>query len=107
VTAEGLDVGFLYLLYHLLSGEMLLAAFFLATEMTSRPVTTGGQVIFGLVCGVIAALLKLYVDTSIPAYLAVLVMNTFTPTIDAVWRPRVFGQKRFWSRWFSRKPSWN
>jgi len=107
VTAEGLDVGFLYLLYHLLSGEMLLAAFFLATEMTSRPVTTGGQVIFGLACGVIAALLKLYVDTSIPAYLAVLVMNTFTPTIDAVWRPRVFGQKRFWSRWFSRKPSWN
>ena len=47
LVAEGADVGMTYVGYQLLSGELLLAAMFLATEMTSRPVTTGGQVIFG------------------------------------------------------------
>jgi electron transport complex protein RnfD len=54
---EGLEVGFIYVCYQLLSGQFLLAAFFLATEMTSRPVTSGGQVLFGLGAGA-AAMLK-------------------------------------------------
>ncbi len=95
MLAEGLDVGFTYVNYQLLSGELFLATFFLATEMTSRPVTTGGQVLFGLGCGAGAMLLQLYVNVPIPCYMAVLAMNTLTPTIDAIWRPRVFGQKRF------------
>ena len=93
LLTEGLDVGFIYLAYQILSGELLLAAFFLATEMTSRPVTTGGQVIFGVGCGTVAMLLRLYLDVPIPAYLAVLAMNTLTPAIDATWRPRVFGHR--------------
>ena len=94
--AEGLDVGIVYVSYHLLSGELLLAALFLAPEMTSRPVTTGGQVIFALGCGAIAMLLRLYVDVPVPCYMAVLVMNTFAPAIDAMWRPRVFGTSLLW-----------
>lgn len=101
VLAEGFDVGFTYICYQLLSGALLVSAFFLATEMTSSPVTTGGQVIFGVGCGVIAMLLTLYYDTAIPAYLAVLAMNTFTPGIDAIWRPRVFGQRHF--EWLRRR----
>ena len=94
---EGLPVGWLYVMVQLLGGEVLLAGFFLATEMTSRPVTAGGQAIFGLAGGALAMTLQLYTDLPIPAYLAVLVMNTFTPTIDALWRPRVFGKRR-WGR---------
>ncbi len=101
VLAEGLDVGFTYVNYQILSGAMLLSAFFLATEMTSSPVTTGGQVIFGVGGGVLAMLLTLYYDTAIPAYLAVLAMNTLVPTIDTLWRPRVFGQKHF--EWLRRR----
>ncbi len=91
---EGGFTGLTYVMFQLLSGELLLAAFFLAPEMTSRPVTTGGQVIFAIGGGALAMWLKLYVDTPIPAYMAVLAMNTFTPSIDALWRPRVLGQKR-------------
>ncbi len=101
LTSEGLDVGFTYVNYQLFSCELFLAAFFLSTEMTSRPVTTGGQVIFGIGCGAGAMLLKLYMDVPIPCYMAVLAMNTLTPTIEALWRPRVLGQG-FWSRWFAR-----
>jgi len=94
IALESFEVGFTYVNYQLLSTEMFVAAFFLATEMSSRPVTTSGQVLFGAGCGAIAALLHLYVDTPIPCYLAVLAMNTFSPLIDALWRPRVLGQKR-------------
>jgi electron transport complex protein RnfD len=92
---EELDVGFTYLNYQLLSGELLLAALFLAPETTSRPVTTAGQVLFGTGCGVIAMLLRLYLNVPVPCYMAILVMNTVTPRIDKLWRPRVFGTKRF------------
>ena len=95
LTSEGTDVGMTYVCYQLFSTELLLASAFLATEMTSRPVTTGGQVVFGLACGTIGMLLKLYLQVPTPFYMAVLAMNTFTPVIDAVWRPRVLGQRRF------------
>jgi electron transport complex protein RnfD len=94
LLAEGLDVGLTYVNYQILTGGTVLAATFLATEMTSRPVTTGGQVVFALGCGAGAMLLKLYTGVPIPAYMAVLAMNTLTPVIDAVWRPRVFGRRR-------------
>jgi electron transport complex protein RnfD len=95
LLAEGSDAGLTYVCYQLFSGELLLAAVFMATEMTSRPVTTGGQVIFGVGCGTVGALLKLYLQVPIPFYMGVLAMNTFTPAIDSFWRPRVLGQKRF------------
>ncbi|HUT58001.1 MAG TPA: RnfABCDGE type electron transport complex subunit D [Phycisphaerae bacterium] len=95
VLAEEGEVGFIYICYQLVSGGLVLAAFFLATEMTSRPVTTGGQVLFGIGCGALAMYLQLYVATPIPAYVAVLAMNTFTPGIEAIWRPRVLGRARF------------
>jgi Na+-transporting NADH:ubiquinone oxidoreductase subunit NqrB len=91
-TLEGSDVGMIYVVYQMLSGELLLAAFFLATEMTSRPVTAGGQALFGLGCGAMGMLLQLYSSVQIPMYAAVLAMNTFTPAIDSLWRPRVLGQ---------------
>jgi electron transport complex protein RnfD len=92
LSLEGLDVGVTYIHYQFLSGELLLAAFFLATEMTSRPVTAGGQALFGAGCGILAMLLKLYLAAPIPCYLAVLGMNTFTPLIDAVFTRRGHGR---------------
>ena len=95
VAMEGLDVGAVYLAYQLTTGGLFLAAFFLATEMTCRPVTTGGQVLFGAGIGVLATVLRLYTAVPVPAYVAVLVMNTFTQSIDRLWRPRIFGRRRW------------
>jgi len=95
IATEGFDTGLVYVSYQLLSGELILAGFFLATEMTTRPVTLGGQVIFAVCGGAVAMLLKLYVDTPIPAYMGVLAVNTIAQSIDTFWRPRVLGQKHF------------
>lgn len=96
--SEGYDVGFVYVAYHLACGEIMLAAFFLATEMTSRPLTAPGQAIFGGLCGTAAMLMRLYMTFPIPAYAAVLLANTLAPALDAIVRPRVFGQRR-WPDW--------
>lgn len=95
IKAEGSDAWLMYVAYQLLTGEIFLAAFLLAAETTSRPVTVGGQVIFAACGGALAMLGKLYIDTPIPAYMAVLAVNTMTVVIDDFWRPRVFGQKHF------------
>lgn len=94
-TAEGLDVGLTFVSYHLVGGELVLAAMFLAPEMTSRPVTRMGQVLFGVGCGSLGMLLQLYAVFPLSFYIAVLVMNTFTPVLERITRPRVFG-KRWW-----------
>lgn len=96
VFLEGADVGLVYVGYQLLAGPLLLATLIPAMDTTPRPVTAGGQTLFGIGCGAAAMLLQLYVRTPMPAYLAVLAMNTLTPAIDALWRPRVLGTHR-WS----------
>jgi electron transport complex protein RnfD len=101
--AEGPDVGFAYVSYQLLCGELMLAAFFLATEMTCRPSTTGGQVIFGVSCGVLAMCLRIFLQVPYACFMAILAINTFTPTIDALWRPRVLGQRHWLIRLVARK----
>lgn len=97
IVSQGLDVGFTYVAYHICCGELMLAAWFFATEMTSRPVTAPAQAIFGVLLGGLAMLGRLYMDIPIPAYAAVLACNTLTPALDVI-RPRVLGQRRFWHR---------
>ena len=47
-------------LFHVLSGGLLLGAFFMATDYVTTPVTTKGRFIFGLGCGVMTVLIRLY-----------------------------------------------
>jgi Na+-translocating ferredoxin:NAD+ oxidoreductase RnfD subunit len=95
LSPEGLDAALTYVNYQVMAGELALAVVLVSAEMTSRPVTTGGQVLFGLGCGTLAMLLQMYTSIPIPCMMAVLAMNTLTPTIDRLWRPRVFGTRHF------------
>ena len=85
-------VGFTYANYRILTGSFFLCAFFFLPDMSCRPITAGGQVIFGIFAGALAMLSTLYLPTTIPVYIALLVASTFSPLIDKIWQPRVFGQ---------------
>lgn len=98
LLAEGADAGAVYVASQLVCGEIMLAAWFLATEMTSRPVTPPAQAVFGVLCGVLAILLRMYTSAPTPVYAAVLLANTFTPLLDGI-RPRVLGRRRWWQFW--------
>ena len=47
--------------FHVLAGGVMLGAFFMATDYVTTPILTGmGKVVFGIGCGVITMLIRLY-----------------------------------------------
>jgi Na+-translocating ferredoxin:NAD+ oxidoreductase RnfD subunit len=89
---EGLKpIGLIYVLYHLTAGELMLGAFFIATDTVSSPMRARGQVIFGLGVGALTICLRMFGIIPGSTYWAILIMNTFVPAIDRLTRRRVFG----------------
>ncbi|OGC35651.1 hypothetical protein A2311_03675 [candidate division WOR-1 bacterium RIFOXYB2_FULL_48_7] len=81
-------------LFNVLSGGLILGAFFMATDYVTVPVTTKGRFIFGLGCGVITVLIRFYGGFPEGVNYSILFMNMWTPFIDVHVRPRVLGCKK-------------
>ena len=81
-----------YLLFHALSGGLILGAFFMATDYVTSPITTKGRWIFGVGCGVLTILIRLWGGYPEGVSYSILLMNVATPIIDRFTRPRLFGQ---------------
>ena len=77
--------------HHLLAGGLFLGALFMATDMVTTPVTGAGMLVFGLGCGLITSIIRLYGGFPEGVCYSILVMNAFTPLIDKFTRPRIFG----------------
>lgn len=67
---------------HILTGGLLLGAFFMATDMVTSPMTHKGAVIFGVGCGLITSLIRLWGSYPEGVSFAILFMNALTPLID-------------------------
>ncbi|PLY01175.1 MAG: electron transporter RnfD [Desulfuromonas sp.] len=79
--------------FHLLTGGMLLGAFFMATDMVTSPITPRGMIVFGVGCGVLTILIRLFGGYPEGVSFAILLMNAATPLIDRFTRPKVFGYR--------------
>ena len=79
-----------------LSGGLILGAFFMATDMVTSPTTNGGKLVFGLGCGILTSLIRSYGGFPEGVCYSILFMNSLTPLIDKYVQPRVFGIKRKW-----------
>jgi electron transport complex protein RnfD len=77
--------------FHVFSGGIILGAFFMATDYVTVPVTTRGRLIFGVGCGVITMLIRLYGGYPEGCSYSILLMNVATPLIDRLTKPRLFG----------------
>ena len=77
--------------YNLLSGGLLLGAFFMATDYSTSPVTLKGQLVFGLGCGVLTVLIRYFGSYPEGVSYAILIMNCCTWGVDKLTRPRQFG----------------
>jgi Na+-translocating ferredoxin:NAD+ oxidoreductase subunit D len=80
--------------FHLTSGALVLAAFFIATDYVTSPSSPVGQLIFGAGCGLIVYVIRTWGAYPEGAGFAVLLMNSLTPTIDHYVRPRIYGRDR-------------
>lgn len=78
-------------LFHLLAGGTFLAAFFLATDMPSSPVTPEGMIIFGFAAGCLTAIIRMWGAWTFGAFYAVLIMSMATPFLDKI-APEVYGR---------------
>lgn len=76
---------------HLLSGGMILGAFFMATDYVTCPSVRRGQIVFGIGCGALTMLIRLKGGYPEGVMFAILLMNCFAPLIDRSMRTRVFG----------------
>ena len=81
-------------LYHLLSGGVMLAAFFIVTDPVTSPNTATGQFIFGLGCGLLTWIIRTWGAYPEGVAFAVMLMNTATPIIDRYVKPRIYGRDR-------------
>jgi len=78
-------------LIHLLSGSLVFVAFFMATDYATSPICKKGKIIFGIGCGLITALIRLYGSTTEGITIALLVMNILVIFIDRLTLPKAFG----------------
>jgi Na+-translocating ferredoxin:NAD+ oxidoreductase subunit D len=81
-------------LYHLLSGGLMLGAFFIVTDPVTSPNTATGQFIFGLGCGLLTWIVRTWGGYPEGVAFAVMIMNTVTPLIDQYVKPRIYGRDR-------------
>jgi electron transport complex protein RnfD len=84
---------FLEPLFHLLTGGAMLGAIFMATDMVTSPMSHRGQLIFGVGIGVITVLIRNFGVYPEGISFAILIMNGFTPLINAYVKPKRFGGK--------------
>ena len=80
-------------LFHMLTGGLILGAFFMATDYVTSPLTKKGQIIFGVGCGLLTAILRIWGGSAEGASYAILMMNAATPVIDRFTQNRVYGNK--------------
>lgn len=69
-------------LFHLLTGNVMIGAFFLATENGSSPVNRWGLVVFGLGCGAFTVILRVWSVYPDGVVFSCLLMSLFVPMLD-------------------------
>ncbi len=77
--------------FHLVTGGLILGAFFMATDLVTSPVTHRGMLIFGAGCGLITMTIRFWGGYPEGVSFAILLMNAATPLIDRWVKPRTFG----------------
>ncbi len=78
-------------IYEIFIGGLMLGAIFMATDYTTSPMTRKGQIIFGVGCGLLTSLIRLYGGYAEGVSYSILIMNLLVPMIDKWTNPRVFG----------------
>ncbi|MFC1581788.1 RnfABCDGE type electron transport complex subunit D [Candidatus Neomarinimicrobiota bacterium] len=81
-------------IFQILSGGLLLGAFFMATDMVTSPITLRGSWIFGIGAGIILVMIRLFGGLPEGVMYSILLMNALTPLINHYTRPRFFGEPR-------------
>lgn len=79
-------------IFHLLSGGLMLGAFFMATDMVTTPLSKVGKIVFGIGAGFFTVLIRFYGGYPEGVSFSILLMNAFTPLINRLTVPKIYGE---------------
>jgi electron transport complex protein RnfD len=79
------------IVFQLLSGGLILGAFFMATDYVTTPIYPRGKIVFGIGCGLLTTLIRNLGSFPEGVCYSILIMNILVPLIDRYTKPRVFG----------------
>lgn len=80
--------------YHLLSGGLMLGAFYMATDWVTSPMDSRGQLIFGVAIGILVVVFRVALPSVGGVAFAILIMNAFVPLIDRLTKHPSFSEPR-------------
>ena len=78
-------------LYQVMAGGLFIGAFFMATDYTTSPPTPKGKLIFGLGCGLITVLIRVWGNYPEGVSFSILLMNILNPYICDWTKTKPFG----------------
>ena len=81
-------------IYQVLSGGLMIGAFFMATDYVTAPLTRTGKIIFGAGAGIITVIIRLYGGFPEGVCYAILLMNAAAPLIERYTQPIPYGLKK-------------
>ncbi len=77
--------------FHVLAGGVMLGAFFMATDYVTSPLLPTGKIIFGVGCGLITMLIRIFGSYPEGVSFSILIMNCLTPLINDFCQKRMYG----------------
>ncbi len=88
---HGFDV--MYLAAELFGGGMMLGAFFMATDYVTSPITPKGQIVFGVLLGILTGIFRIFGASAEGVSYAIIISNLLVPLIEKVTIPVPFGKE--------------
>ena len=77
---------------HLCGGGIMLGAWFMATDYVTSPITKKGQIIYGILLGILTGLFRLFGGSAEGVSYAIIIGNILVPLIEKVTLPKPFGK---------------
>ena len=81
-----------YISAHLAGGGLMLGAFFMATVYVTRPVTKFGQILFGILLGILTGIFRIFGAGAEGVSYAIIIGNMLVPLIEKITYPKAFGK---------------
>ena len=81
-----------FAIYEIMAGGLMIGAFFMLTDYTTSPMTKKGQIIYAVLAGIIATVIRMYGGYPEGVSYSILLVNVITPLIDKYVKNRVFGE---------------
>ena len=81
-------------IFHILAGGVMLGAIFMATDYVTSPLLPKGKIVFGIGCGIMTMVIRLWGQYPEGVSFSILLMNCVTPLINDFFQKRMYGGKK-------------